>query len=48
MRVAIEIESLCQTYLAAMVLGEPAHLSGDEMARVIEKFKTYGRKALPD
>jgi len=48
MRVAIEIESLCQTYLAALVLGEPAHLSGDEMARVIEKFKTYGRKALPE
>jgi L-fuculose-phosphate aldolase len=46
MRMAIEIESLCQTYLAALVLGEPPRLSRDEMARVIEKFKTYGKKAL--
>ena len=45
-RVAVEIESLCQTYLAALALGEPAHLGRDEMARVIEKFKTYGKKAL--
>jgi len=43
--IAAEIESLCQSYLAALVLGEPPHLSRDEMARVIAKFKSYGQTA---
>jgi L-fuculose-phosphate aldolase len=43
--IATEIESLCQSYLAALVLGEPPHLSRDEMAVVIRKFKTYGQTA---
>jgi L-fuculose-phosphate aldolase len=45
LRIAVEIEALCESYLAALVLGEPPRLSDDEMARVIEKFKTYGRAA---
>jgi L-fuculose-phosphate aldolase len=43
MKVALEVESLCESYLASLVFGEPALLDDDEMARVIEKFKTYGR-----
>jgi L-fuculose-phosphate aldolase len=43
MKVALEVESLCESYLASLVLGEPVLLGDDEMARVIEKFKTYGR-----
>lgn len=48
MQIAIEIEALCQTYLAALAVGEPAQLSRAEMALVIEKFKRYGRTARPD
>jgi L-fuculose-phosphate aldolase len=43
--IAAEIEALCQSYLAAWALGEPPRLSKDEMARVLEKFKTYGQTA---
>jgi L-fuculose-phosphate aldolase len=46
MKIAVEIESLCQTYLAALAVAEPARLSDEEMARVLEKFKTYGKTAL--
>jgi L-fuculose-phosphate aldolase len=46
MKIAIEIEALCQTYLAALAVGEPARLSRDEMERVLDKFKTYGKTAL--
>lgn len=43
MKIAIEVEALCQIYLAALAVGEPAALGREEMARVIEKFKTYGK-----
>lgn len=49
--IATEIEALCQSYLTALVLGEPPRLSKDEMARVLDKFKAYGRSqrsAQPD
>lgn len=45
MKVAVEIESLCETYLKALSVAEPALLSAAEMAEVIEKFTTYGRTA---
>lgn len=45
MKVMIEIESLCQAYLLALSVGEPARLPADEMARVREKFAGYGRSA---
>ena len=45
MKVAVEIESLCETYLKALSVAEPALLSPAEMAEVIEKFTTYGRTA---
>ncbi len=45
MRVAIEVESLCEQYWRALQIGQPHILSAEEMAQVIEKFKTYGPKA---
>ncbi len=44
-KVALEIESLCQTYLLALAVGEPVLLSREQMTLVIEKFKTYGKTA---
>ena len=43
MKVVVEIESLCQTYLSALAIDEPPHLSAEQMAEVIEKFRSYGR-----
>lgn len=43
LKVMIEVESLCQTYLLALGVGEPARLDAAEMARVREKFSHYGR-----
>ena len=43
MKVMLEVEGLCQTYLLALAVGEPPVLDGAEMARVIAKFRHYGR-----
>jgi L-fuculose-phosphate aldolase len=45
LKVLVEIESLCESYLKALAVGEPVLLSTDEMAEVINKFKHYGRVA---
>ena len=45
MKVAQEIESLCETYLRALAVGEPVLLSADEMSAVIERFRRYGKAA---
>ena len=45
MKVAQEIESLCETYLKALAVGEPVLLSREQMAEVIERFRSYGRAA---
>ena len=45
MKVAQEIESLCETYLRALAVGEPVLLSADEMLAVIERFRRYGKAA---
>jgi len=45
MKVLQEIESLCEVYLKALAVGEPAVLSRDEMAAVIAKFASYGKTA---
>jgi L-fuculose-phosphate aldolase len=42
---AIEVENLAGMYLRARQIGEPPLLSDAEMARVIEKFATYGQPA---
>ena len=41
---AIELEELCEQYWRACQLGQPALLSADEMAAVLEKFKGYGQQ----
>ena len=45
MKVAQEIESLCEVYLKALAVGEPALLGAAEMAEVLDKFGRYGRSA---
>ena len=42
--VAVEIEELARQYLLACATGEPVLLDDAEMARVLEKFKTYGAR----
>jgi L-fuculose-phosphate aldolase len=41
---AIELESLCEQYWRVLQLGAPKLLPADEMARVIDKFRNYGRQ----
>jgi L-fuculose-phosphate aldolase len=38
---AIEIESLAQSYLQCLSVGEPVILEEEQMKRVLEKFTTY-------
>lgn len=45
---AVELESLAEQYWRAVQVGEPLLLPDDEMDRVIEKFKGYGRNAQRD
>ena len=45
-KVLQEIESLCEVYLKALAVDEPALLSATEMAAVIEKFRGYDQTAL--
>lgn len=42
-KVLLEIETLCGIYLQTLAVGEPVCLSREEMAAVIERFKTYGQ-----
>ncbi len=41
---AIELESLCEQYWRVLQLGQPKLLPADEMARVQEKFRDYGKQ----
>ena len=41
---AVELESLCEQYWRVLQLGAPQLLPADEMVRVIEKFRDYGRQ----
>jgi len=40
---AIEVEALAGMYLRALSVGRPVLLSEAEMARVVDKFSTYGK-----
>ena len=42
---AVEVETLSQQYLLALMSGGPVLLDGAEMDRVLEKFKSYGSNA---
>src|SRR5205807_2815823 len=41
---AVEVESLAAMYWRALQVGAPNLLDADEMARVLEKFRTYGQQ----
>lgn len=41
---AVEIETLARQYWLARQIGTPPVLGADEMARVLDKFKSYGRR----
>jgi L-fuculose-phosphate aldolase len=45
MKVLQEVESLCEVYLKALAVGEPALLTREQMGEVTRKFKGYGRAA---
>ena len=40
-----EVEALCKQYFVACQAGEPVLLEDAEMARVLARFKTYGKQA---
>ena len=42
---AVEVEALCEQYWRALQIGKPKLLADDEMAVVVEKFKTYNTQA---
>jgi L-fuculose-phosphate aldolase len=43
-----EVEDLAAKYCSALALGEVGTLGAEEMARVIEKFRTYGRQDIAE
>jgi L-fuculose-phosphate aldolase len=43
LELAIEVETLAEMYWRALQVGEPSLLPDAEMARVLEKFRTYGQ-----
>lgn len=45
LRVTQEVESLCETYLLALAVGEPVLLDAQQMAEVTERFRSYGQAA---
>ncbi|MCB1547448.1 MAG: class II aldolase/adducin family protein [Hyphomicrobiaceae bacterium] len=44
LELAQEVETLAEQYCKVQLLGEVRLLDADEMARVLERFKTYGQK----
>ncbi len=45
LRLALEVEGLCEQYWRALQAGAPVILDDAEMDRVLEKFKSYGANA---
>jgi L-fuculose-phosphate aldolase len=45
MWLAVEMETLCRQYAIALQVGEPQVLPDDEIARIVERFKSYGLNA---
>jgi L-fuculose-phosphate aldolase len=41
--IAIEVEALCHSYLAALAVAEPPRLDRSEVGRVLDHMLTYGR-----
>jgi len=44
LKVLQEVEALCEIYLKALAVGEPALLTAGQMAEVAERFRHYGQK----
>jgi len=44
---AVTVEELAHQYLLCLPFGEPPVLNEDQIAVVMEKFKTYGQQAVP-
>jgi L-fuculose-phosphate aldolase len=42
---AVEFEGLCEQYWRVLQLGAPKLICDDEMARVLEKFSSYGQQS---
>ncbi len=42
MWLAVELETLCRQYAVALQVGRPNVLPDDEIARTVERFRTYG------
>ncbi len=45
LKIALEVEALCEVYLKALAVGEPARLDAGQMAEVAAKFGHYGKAA---
>ena len=45
MWLALEVETLCRQYAAALQIGTPHVLPNDEIARTVKKFEQYGPRA---
>ncbi|WP_375458295.1 class II aldolase/adducin family protein [uncultured Enterovirga sp.] len=45
MWIAVELETLCRQYAAALQVGEPRILPDEEIARVVELFRSYGPRS---
>ena len=45
LELAHEVEVLAEQYYKLLTLGAPSLLSADEMAVVLERFKSYGQDA---
>ncbi len=45
LELAHEVEVLAEQYAKVLALGQPHILPDDEMARILERFKTYGQRA---
>lgn len=47
MWLAVELETLCKQYAAALQIGTPRVLEDEEIEKTIEKFKDYGLRRKP-
>ncbi len=45
---AVELETLCEQYWRVLQIGQPRLLADDEVARVLVKFRDYGRQDAPE
>ncbi len=45
LELALEVEALAAQYIKVLLLGEPVLLADDEMERMVERFRAYGRNA---